>query len=362
MSSRTDPWRFVKPKHGEIAFVEAIDKIRHLLTDHDREILSHHKVEGVDTQGRIILRVSSELSRSQAGRSKVIKLISHALADNDWATGISLKYSEPPTLPSTPFKHLYLPPAFVSMTLPHRKQSSNEYFRSNGKLSLSILSRNDIGLPYGSIARLILLYLTTHRITSKNRRFTLSNSWRNFIDTIGISRNGTTLNAVKDQLKRLCSSSFSVLSIDSAKDESFKGLFITDKWSRSSEGIRISLSEKFFILSGKSVVPLETKVIHQLHRSSFELDLYCWLTHRTLNVKHPTLIEWKKLELQFGSNYNRLRDFRTRFCTTLDTVLHHKPVSPILEVLPEGLALKPANASQIDYIERLQRFAKKRTL
>ena len=76
MITRNDPWRFIKPKHGELAFVQAIDKVRHLLTDQDRELLFHHSVEGVDSRGRIILRQSPQLSRSLDGRSKAINLIS----------------------------------------------------------------------------------------------------------------------------------------------------------------------------------------------------------------------------------------------------------------------------------------------
>ena len=361
MITRNDPWRFVKPMHGELAFVEAIDKVRHLLTDQDREILSHHSVEGVDSRGRIILRQSPQLSRSLEGRSKAINLISHALANNDWATGITLKYSEPPEFPSRPFKHLYLPPAFVNMTLPHRKSTHNEFYRSNGNLSLSILSRNDIGLPYGSVARLVLLYLTTKRVTSKERRFELGDSWRDFLRIMNLEWSSKARHATQKQLERLCSSSFSVLS-HIRHDKDFKGMFITDRWRRTPKGIHISLSEKFFLLTGESVVPFETKIIQQLRKSPLAMDLYCWLTHRTLNVKHPTLIEWKKLELQFGSHYKRRRDFRSKFCSTLANVLRQKPVSPVLGVLPEGLSLKPASAADIDWIERLQRFAVKRSL
>ena len=139
-------------------------------------------------------------------------------------------------------------------------------------------------------------------------------------------------------------------------------MFITDQWSRSAKGIQISLSEKFFLLSGESVVPLETKIIHQLRKSPLAIDLYSWLTHRTINVKHPTLIKWKDLELQFGSNYKRHRDFRSKFCNTLAVVLQQKPVTPVLEFLPEGLSLKPGSAADIDWIERLQSFAVKRSL
>ena len=361
MSARTNPWRFIKPQHGELAFIEAIDRIRHLLTSHDLELLSHHRVEGVDNRGRIILRQSPQLSNSLDGRSKVINMISHALADNDWATGITLKYTEAPKISSRNFKLLFLPPAFVNMTLPHRKLSHNEFTRNNGDYSLSILSRKKIGLPYGSLARLILLYLTTIRIVEKERRFLFSDSWRDFLKLMNMpwgNRNRTT---AQDQLERLCSSSFSILSKKKG-DTDFKGMYITDQWTRSANGVHIALSEKFFLLSGKSVVPLETKIIHQLRGSSLALDLYAWLTHRTTKVHHPTLIEWKNLEGQFGSHYKRTRDFRAKFSPTLDFVLQHNPVSPVLDLLPEGLHMKPASAADMEWVERMRQVSLKRSM
>ncbi|MCY4586736.1 MAG: replication protein RepA [Bryobacterales bacterium] len=361
MSTRTDRWRFIQPHHGEVAFLEAIDKVSHLLTDHDHQLLSHHRVEGVDSRGRIILRQSPQLSHSLDGRSKAVNLISHALASNDWATGITLKFTESPTGSSNRFKLLYLPPAFVNMTLPHSKLTHNEFTRFNGDLSLSILSRKSIGLPYGSIARLILLYLTTVRVTSKERRFRFTDSWRDFLKTMGINWGSRTRRAAQNQLERLCSSSFSVLS-KVKNDADFKGMFITDHWQRTAKGIRISLSEKFFILSGKSVVPLETKIIHHLRHSPLAIDLYSWLTYRTTNVNHPTLVKWKSLEQQFGSNYKRTRDFRSKFCSTIENVLNHKPVTPVLDLLPEGLHMKPASAADMEWVERMRHVAFKRSL
>ena len=56
-------------------------------------------------------------------------------------------------------------------TPPQGNCHTNEFTRNNGDYSLSILSRKKIGLAYGSLARLILLYLTTIRIVEKERRF-----------------------------------------------------------------------------------------------------------------------------------------------------------------------------------------------
>ena len=361
MSPRNDRWKFVKPQYGELALREAIDKVRSLLTAHDLELLSHHRVEGVDDRGHIILRQSAQLSNSLDGRSKVINLLSHALADNDWATGITLKYTEAPTLASRNFNLLYLPPAFVNMTLPHRKLSHNEFTRNNGDYSLSILSRKKIGLPYGIFARLILLYLTTVRVVERERRFLFGDSWRDFLKTMNMPWGNRNRLTAQEQLERLCSSSFSVLSKKKG-DTDFKGMYITDQWTRSAKGIRIALSEKFYILSGKSVVPLETKIIHQLRGSSLALDLYAWLTHRTTKVHHSTLIKWKDLEGQFGSHYKRTRDFRARFSPTLDFVLQRNPVSPVVDLLPEGLHMKPASAADMEWVERMRQVAVNRSI
>ena len=44
----------------------------------------------------------------------------------------------------------------VQATLPHSAQEGNEFTRSNGHLTVSILAPSEIGLPYGSYPRLLL--------------------------------------------------------------------------------------------------------------------------------------------------------------------------------------------------------------
>ena len=44
----------------------------------------------------------------------------------------------------------------VQATLPHSAQEGNEFTRSNGHLTVSILAPAEIGLPYGSYPRLLL--------------------------------------------------------------------------------------------------------------------------------------------------------------------------------------------------------------
>ena len=55
--------------------------------------------------------------------------------------------------------------ALVLATLPHKKTAENFYKRSNGSFNLE-LSQNTakVGLPYGSIPRLLLAYMATEAV------------------------------------------------------------------------------------------------------------------------------------------------------------------------------------------------------
>lgn len=46
--------------------------------------------------------------------------------------------------------------AMVQATLPHKKVAGNEFSRVNGNYTLSIMTPSVIGLPYGTIPRLLL--------------------------------------------------------------------------------------------------------------------------------------------------------------------------------------------------------------
>jgi Staphylococcal nuclease homologue len=54
--------------------------------------------------------------------------------------------------------------AMVQATLPHSKVAGNEFTRVNGNYSLSIMAPSSIGLPYGTIPRLLLAWLTTEAV------------------------------------------------------------------------------------------------------------------------------------------------------------------------------------------------------
>jgi hypothetical protein len=62
----------------------------------------------------------------------------------------------------------YLARAFVQATLPHKATIANEFYRENGLFSLSILAPSRVGLPYGSIPRLLLSWMTTEAVYTRS--------------------------------------------------------------------------------------------------------------------------------------------------------------------------------------------------
>ena len=337
---------------GQIAYYTAISNLKHTLSDQDIEYLYKQQPVGIDPKGRIILQSVNAASKDSADHSKLLQAVSRDLVKCDWASGLTFKYSTPSCEKYSPFKNtLYMPRYLVNMTLPHRKVSGNEFSRRNGGQELTLLAARSIGLPYGVYARLILLYLTTERVRKKEREFQLEASWRAFLEKMQISGSGSRIQAVQEQLKRLCATLYTIHDVRK-NSESISNLVVADEWMRSEDGVNITLSPSFYLMTGDSIVPLESQIVHKLSRSPLMLDLYSWLSCRLFVLNKETTIPWRLLENQFGSDYGRPRDFRAKFQKSLDTVLKQKPVAPQIEVREKGLHLAPGSPSDIEWMER----------
>jgi len=100
--------------------------------------------------------------------------------------------------------------ALTMATLPHSKVDGNEFKRVNGDFSLYIYAPSDIGIPYGTMPRIILCWVTSEAVKTKNRILVLGPSLSGFLHELGLVRSGGrwgTVNRFKDQMTRLLSSS-----------------------------------------------------------------------------------------------------------------------------------------------------------
>ena len=341
-----------------IAYYRSVANLKRTFSEPDIKYLDQLHPVGINTKGQIILRPERCASKPPPHYMELLEAISSNIAlhsRHNVINGVSVQFSSHSCEKYSPFKEtLYLPRYFINMTLPHSKSSKIVFKRKNGDQTLKLRADDEIGLPYGVYARLVLLYVTTERVRTKERKFELGTSWRAFLKKMQLAENGAKHQAVQEQLKRLCATTYQIRDENKVrKTDSFSHLLVAEKWMRSKDGVEVILSPGFFMMTNDSIVPLESRIVHKLRRSPLSLDLYAWLSYRLFRFKEESFIPWHQLMKQFGSNYSRPRAFRSKFLMSLDKVLNHTPPSPVVEVRKMGLHLRPGAASDVDWMERM---------
>ena len=86
---------------------------------------------------------------------------------------------------------------FAMAALPHKRTTETVWERDGGQVKLLVESgldsrRQPVGIPYGSIARMILLYLQTQAVRTKSREIELGSSMNAWLTAMGISSGGRT--------------------------------------------------------------------------------------------------------------------------------------------------------------------------
>lgn len=338
---------------GRSIFETAVSSLQLTLSEAEIDYLYAQQVIGIDPKGRIILEPNKATSKPKKERIELFEKVNRQIIKRHWAGGIAFKVMRSSCASHPPFKRLlFLPRQMVTMTLPHRRINSNAYVRYDGNRRLSFHVDPKIGLPYGAYARLILMYLTTERVRSKDRRFELKSSWRAFLRNMELPCGGNTYRRIKEQLFRLCSTTFSSHFGKEGEDEKHDILVLTDQWLQSPDGVHITFSESFHNMTGSAVIPLQSEIVLQLKRSTIALDLYAWLTYRAWKIDREHFIPWSGLRKQFGSAFSRNRDFRSRFRSTINHVLSLNPVAPYVSINRNGLRLAPNNPADVEWIER----------
>lgn len=255
---------------------------------------------------------------------------------------------------------------FVQATLPHRDPGPVPLWgRQNGDFAFTIQPGTkpggnglpeQIGLPYGTIPRLLLIWMATEATQTKKRELTLGNTLSCFMNRIGLIPTGGrwgTVTRLKEQMERLFSSRISFSFRNQEKRGggfAFSPMNIgktTLWWDAKNyaqgspfEGSLV-LSEEFFNQLVASPVPIDMRAIGALRQSPLELDIYTWLTHRMSYLRRQTpTIFWEDLATQFGSEYKELRNFRLNFIRCVKNVLSVYPEARI-ELVDGGVVLKP---------------------
>jgi Plasmid encoded RepA protein len=249
----------------------------------------------------------------------------------------------------------YMARILTQATIPHKKVLGNEFTRTNGLFSLSIISPSKIGLPYGTIPRLLLSWITTEAVRKKTPEIVLGQTLSGFMQELGLIPSGGrwgTIIRLRDQMQRLFSSSISCHY--EKEDEKMASLGFRlakgyDLWWEPKQPEQatlwkstVTLSKDFFEEIVNRPVPIDLRALKALKRSPLSLDVYCWLTYRMSYLNKQTNIPWEVLQAQFGSDYARTRDFKKKFIMHLRAVRAVYPEAKI-ETGDNCLILRPSN-------------------
>lgn len=255
----------------------------------------------------------------------------------------------------------FMAKSLVQATLPHRKQSGNQYIRTDGNLTLRISDIAGDGLPYGSYPRLILIWMTTEAVRTGNRELELGVSLSSFMAQLGLQATGGhwgTIPRFRDQMQRLLGAAISTRWSEDENGETHIGgnnLLVADEFnlwwtpkkiSAVNGKSTVKLSVKFFEQITEAPVPLDLRAIKALKKSPLALDLYAWATRQVGYLVRPTLIPWESLRLSFGAGYAASPQGRSRFRgKAIDALRKVLVVYPQLttEINERGLVLRPSH-------------------
>lgn len=248
---------------------------------------------------------------------------------------------------------------WAQAALPHRRLANDAVWQLEtervtllvepGRRAIPGSEAQWVGVPFGSRARLIMLYLQSEALRTRSREVELGRSLNAWLQRLGIPVGGKSFKDVREQAERIsrCRLTFHVQTgtkqglvnqniVDTAM---FVHEHSQQQGSLFLETAR--LSETFFEQLQKHPVPLEEAAIRAINNNSMALDLYCWLAYRLHVLTGPRAITWKALHAQFGGGFARLDHFRAKFLENLELAL---AVYPDAKVTPDvkGLTLRPS--------------------
>ena len=94
----------------------------------------------------------------------------------------------------------------VQTTLPHSRKTSKTFVRTNGALKVSVSAHPLLELPYGRYPRLLMAWVTTEAVRTKEPVLQLGPSLSSFMFQLGLlPRGGQTgpIGRLRDQMQRL---------------------------------------------------------------------------------------------------------------------------------------------------------------
>jgi Plasmid encoded RepA protein len=243
---------------------------------------------------------------------------------------------------------------FALTSLPHKPQREGLWRKEGHAITLVLQSGTDrtgklLGLPYGSYARYILLFLQSQAVKTSSREIELGRSMRMWLGSMGLSIGGTTYRLVNEQARRISGCTLTFFTDRGSAELMRRGGFVDgaitmtdmlgDQPSLWQE--RVLLNEEFYHALREHPVPLVESALRAIGPRSMIIDIYIWLAYRLHALRREVDVGWAALYGQFGAGYSRLRDFRADFIAGLELAVAAYPEARV-SVSDRGVILQPS--------------------
>ena len=247
----------------------------------------------------------------------------------------------------------------------------HQYKRVNGPYKLIMIAGGDNKLPYGTLPRLLMAWLSTEAVRTQSREISLGRSLSGFMRKLGMEdRSGSPRGdrtRLRNQMKRLFSASVQLIYEDAQMDLTASS-FVADRtafwWNERKPGepvlfnSKIRLGEDFFNEIIRHPVPLDMNTLTALKRCVLGLDLYLWLNYRTFALRAPLRLTWRQLYCQFGTDQDKahnkktIQNFRVQVLRELKKIkiawpeLNYTTAKGVLILSPSKPAIAPTTGPQ----------------
>jgi hypothetical protein len=246
-------------------------------------------------------------------------------------------------------ERVFTHPALCLTVLPHRSRPEREVWkRVNGPYTLMVQPTADHegrfhGVPHGSKARLILLYLQTEAVKTNSRIVELGTSMRRWLRSMGVTITGPNYEEVRRQAQKIERALVSFTFTGDDATVSWQDTIIRGSFQRpcSDEVRTVELSESFFKSITERPVPVCESAIRVLGERCMALDLYLWLAYRLHSLPRPTVVPWASLHSQFGAATRLLKHFKPHFAREIEAALAAYPGARV-ELREDGIRLHPS--------------------
>jgi hypothetical protein len=224
---------------------------------------------------------------------------------------------------------------FAMTSLPHKRTDAPHWKREGNGTKLFVESGIDsngqqIGVPYGSFTRLILLYLQTEAIRTNSPEVELGRSMKNWMLKMSLTTGGQTYRLVSEQARRISACRLTFFTDRAGAEYRHNGAFVRDAISMTGVADerqpslwqdKVRLDDGFWESLKAHPVPVLEEAVKAIGAKSMAIDVYIWLAYRLHVLSKSTPVSWAAIHAQLGADFLLQRKTKALFLEALALAL-----------------------------------------